>query len=306
MKTPNWHGVIPAVLTHFNEDFSINYEATLDHIEFQIENGIHGLGTLGTCGENNTLEEDEKKEVLAKIYAHVNGRIPVIVGVSELSTQKAVRFAKAAESITDGFMVLPPMSYTSDRRETVAYYQAIADAAPSVPILVYNCPAAYRVDMDIPMLREMAKIENVVAVKEATGDARRITDLYNEFGDRFLLIAGLDDVALESFMLGAKGWISGLGVAFPREDCALWELSQQGRYEEALELYRWYMPLLHFDVVPKLVHLMKLTSKAVGLNNGICRPPRLPIVGEELDEYMDIINTALKARIDLSKYNLEK
>ena len=304
MQTPDWHGVIPAVLTHFNEDFSINYEATLEHIEFQIEKGIHGLVTMGTCGENNTLEEDEKKEVLAKIYAHVNGRIPVIVGVSELSTQKAVRFAKAAEPICDGFMVLPPMSYTSDIHETVAYYQAVADAAPSIPILVYNCPAAYRVDMDIPMLREMSKIENVVAVKEATGDARRITDLYNEFGDRFLLLTGLDDIALESFMLGAKGWVSGLGVAFPEEDLAIWELSQQGRYKEALEIYRWYMPLLHFDTVPKLVHLMKLTSKAMGLNNGICRPPRLSMQGAELEEHQAMIDKAIATRIDLSKYNL--
>lgn len=305
MQTPNWHGVIPAVLTHFNEDFSINFEATLDHIEYQIENGIHGLVAMGTCGENNTLEEEEKKEVLSRIYSHVNGRIPIIVGVSELSTQKAVRFAKAAEPITDGFMVLPPMAYTSDIYETVAYYQAIADAAPSIPILVYNCPAAYRVDMDIPMLREMAKIENVVAVKEATGDPRRITDLYNEFGDRFLLLCGLDDVALECFMLGAKGWVSGLGVAFPQEDCAIWELSQQGRYEEALELYRWYMPLLHFDTVPKLVHLMKLTAQSVGWSNGICRPPRLPMKGQELEDHLMIINKAIETRIDLSKYNLK-
>ncbi|NQY11030.1 MAG: dihydrodipicolinate synthase family protein [Flavobacteriales bacterium] len=304
MQTPDWHGVIPAVNTHFNEDFSIDYEATLNHIDLQIKHGIHGMIALGTCGENNTLEEDEKIEILSRIYKMVAGRVPVIVGVSELSTQKAVRFAKAAAPISDGFMLLPPMAYTSDKHETVEYFKAVAAAAPQTPIMVYNCPEAYRVDVDLPILRELAKIDSVVCIKEATGQTRRITEITREFGDRFLILAGLDTHALELMMLGAKGWITGLGVAFPEEDLAIYQLQQEGRYEEALEIYRWYMPMLIFDVVPHLVHLIKLTSQRMGLSNGVCRPPRLPLIGEELAEANKIIDEAIATRIDLSKYNL--
>ena len=303
MDHPNWHGILPAVLTHFNEDFSINYEETLKHVEYLLENRVSGIIALGTCGENNSLEADEKIAVLTAIVDHVNGRVPVIAGVSELTTIRAVTYAKnAVNAGINGFMVLPPMAYTSCPRETVAHFKAVADAAPNTPLIVYNCPAAYRVDMNIPILRELAKIDNVVSVKEASGDSRRITDLFNEFGDRFLILAGLDDTAFEAICLGAKGWISGTVSAFPREDYAIWTLCQQGRYQEALEIYRWYTPMLHMDTVPKLVQLMKLCCVEVGIGNGICRPPRLELVGEEYEEAVAIIRKAIATRPDLSKY----
>jgi len=303
MEHPKWHGIIPAVLTHFNDDFSIDFKTTLDHIEHLLENGIDGIVALGTCGENNSLEADEKIALLEAIVKHVDGRVPILAGVSELTTARAVTYTKDAVAAgVDGFMVLPAMAYTSCPIETVAHFKAVADAAPTTPLMVYNCPAAYRVDMTIPILRELAKIDNVVSVKEASGDPRRITDLYNEFGDRFLILAGMDDLAFESIALGAKGWISGIVAAFPKEDHAIWDLMQEGRYKEALEIYRWYTPMLHMDAVPKLVQLIKLCAYEVGIGNGICRPPRLDLVGEEYEEAVATIRKAIATRPDLSKY----
>lgn len=305
MKHPEWSGIIPAVLTHFNEDFSINYEETLEHIEYLIKNHASGIIALGTCGENNSLEADEKIALLDAIVDQVNGRIPVIAGVSELTTARAVTFSKNAVAVgVNGFMVLPAMAYSSCPRETVAHFKAVAEAVPSSPLMVYNCPAAYRVDMDIPILRELAKIDNVVSVKEASGDTRRITDIYNEFGDRYLVLAGLDPTAFEALCLGVSGWISGTVAAFPKEDHAIYTLCQQGRYAEALEIYRWYTPLLHMDAVPKLVQLIKLCCVEVGIGNGICRPPRLELAGEELEVALKTIRKAIETRPDLSKYGL--
>ena len=305
MEHPDWSGIIPAVLTHFNEDFTINFEETLSHIEYLLNNDISGMIALGTCGENNSLEDDEKIDLLKAIVKLVDGRVPVIAGVSELTTARAVTYTKNAVAAgVNGLMVLPAMAYTSCPRETVAHFQAVADASPSTPIMVYNCPQAYRVDMNIPILRELAKIDSVVSVKESSGDTRRITDLYNEFGDRFRILSGLDDNAFEALCLGVSGWISGTVAAFPKEDHAIYTLCQEGRYAEALEIYRWYTPLLHMDAVPKLVQLIKLCCVEVGIGNGICRPPRLDIVGEELEESLKIIRHAIATRPDLSKYGL--
>ena len=307
MKHPNWQGIIPAILTYFNEDYSINFEQTLAHLEFLIENKADGIIALGTCGENNSLEADEKIALLEAIVKQVNGRIPVIAGVSELTTARAVTYTKNAVAAgVNGFMVLPAMAYTSCPKETVAHFKAVADAAPKIPLMVYNCPAAYRVDMDIPILRELAKIDNVVAVKEASGDTRRITDVYNEFGDRFLILAGLDDTSFEAICLGVKGWISGTVSAFPKEDHAIWTLCQEGRYKEALEIYRWYTPLLHMDAVPKLVQLIKLICQEADIKFGNirCRAPRLDLEGEERAEAVAIIRKAVATRPDLSKYGL--
>lgn len=309
MEHPNWSGIIPAVLTHFNDDLTINFEDTLTHVEYLLENDANGIIALGTCGENNSLEMEEKMEVLAAIVKQANGRVPVIAGVSELTTARAVRYTKGAiEAGVDGFMVLPAMAYSADMREAVAHFKAVADAAPKHPLMVYNCPAAYRVDFDIPHLRELAKIDNVVCVKEACGDTTRVSDIINEFGNRFLVLAGLDPVAFESLCLGAKGWISGTVSAFPKEDHAIYTLVQQGKIEEAREIHRWYLPLLHMDAVPKLVQLIKLICKEVGVpgikTNYLTRPPRLELAGEELEENLRIIRKAIETRPDLSKYGL--
>ena len=309
MEHPNWNGIFPAILTYFNEDFSINLEDTLTHLEYLLENDANGIIALGTCGENNSLEMEEKMMLLEAIVKHTNGRVPIVAGVSELTTARAVRYTKGAvEAGVDGFMVLPAMAYSSDKRESIAHFQAVASAAPKHPLMVYNCPAAYRVDFDIPHLKELAKIDNVVCVKEACGDTTRITDIINEFGDRFLVLAGLDPVAFESLCLGAKGWISGTVSAFPKEDHAIYTLVQQGRIKEALEIHQWYLPLLQMDAVPKLVQLIKLICKEVGIPganaNGICRPPRLELEGQELDEALKVIRKAIATRPDLSKYGL--
>ncbi|MCM8539207.1 MAG: dihydrodipicolinate synthase family protein [Lentisphaeraceae bacterium] len=297
MNKPKWHGVLPAVITQFNDDLSINYQSTLSHIEFLIASGIEGLVMLGTCGENNSLEADEKLLILKETVKFVNGRVPVITGVSELTTAKAVKFAKSAVELgVDGLMVLPAMAYVSDHRETVEHLKTVAQAVPQAPIMIYNNPVSYRIDITLDMLQDLSAIDNIVCIKESCNDPRRITDLYNKFGDRYEILAGVDDLAFESIVLGATGWISGLVNAFPAEDKLLWDLIRDKRYEDALKVYRWYTPLLHMDTVPKLVQLIKLACVEVGIGSEKCRPPRLDICGKEREESLKVIREAIANR----------
>ena len=277
----NWSGVFPAVPTQFNEDFSLNIPATRQHVEALLDNGIHGLIMLGTIGENCSLSLDEKVEVLKMTVEVAKGRVPVLNGVAEFTTQNACTTAKAAEDVgVDGLMVMPGMVYNSDARETVNHFRTVA-AATNLPIMCYNNPPVYRVDITPEMFQQMSDVDNIVCIKEASGDVRRITDLFNALGDRYLIFSGLDDVALESIMLGCTGWISGLVDAFPKENGMLWDAATSGDYQRALEIYRWYMPLLHFDSHPKLVQYIKLTCSELGYGTETVRAPRMPLVGEE-------------------------
>ena len=293
---PDWRGVFPALTTQFRPDQSIDFEATVRHLEILIRSGIHGVILLGSVGENTALEGDEKRAVLRHLVKAVNGRIPVLTGVAEYTTAGACRFAAdAAAAGVDGFMVLPAMVYKADRRETLAHFRAVARATP-LPVMIYNNPVSYYVDVTPEMFAELADEPTIVAIKESSDNVRRFTDLVNLTGDRFVLFCGVDDLILEALLLGAVGWVSGLVNAFPEENRALWDLATAGCWEEARALYRWYTPLLHLDTRIKLVQYIKLAMAETGLGSEMVRAPRLPLVGEERDEIRAIIRRAVATR----------
>ena len=292
----NWEGVFPAIPTQFKEDLSIDIEATQKHTEALLNNGIHGIVMLGTIGEGTSLTLSEKVEVLRATVEVAGGKVPVLSGVAEFTTQGACDTVKAAgEAGVDGIMLLPAMVYNSDPRETIAHFRTVANST-HLPIMCYNNPPVYRVDITPEMFKELIDVENIVVIKEASGNVPRITDLFNALNDRFLIFAGLDDVALESFMLGCTGWISGLVDAFPRENRALWDAAMSGDYERALEIYRWYMPMLRFDSHPKLVQYIKLTCQELGYGHERTRPPRLPLVGDEREHVLGIVRNCIATR----------
>ncbi len=292
----NWHGVYPAATTQFHSDQSLNLDATISHVEMMMAAGIHGLVMCGSVGENMSLEPDEKRAVLKASVKAVNGRIPVLTGVAECTTRQAIRFAQEAEQAgVDGLMVLPAMIYKADPRESMAHFRAIARATP-LPIMIYNNPPAYYVDITPEQFVELADEPTVVAIKESSDNVRRITDIVNACGDRYILFCGVDDLILEAVMLGARGWISGLVNAFPHENRALWDLAIAGKFQEALDLYRWYTPLLHLDTHIKLVQYIKLCMAEVGLGTELTRAPRLPLEGVERDRILGIIRQAIATR----------
>jgi len=295
MKT-NWHGVFPAITTQFRHDQSLDLAATSKHLNTMIEAGIHGVVALGTVGENTALEYQEKLEVIRELKQTARGRIPVLTGVAEYTTALACRFARDAEKAgVEGLMVLPGMVYKSDERETLTHFRTIAQCT-GLPIMIYNNPISYGVDLLPEAFVELAGQPNIVAIKESSENPRRITDLRNAVGDRFILFGGVDDLILESIALGAEGWISGLVNAFPNENRELWDLATSGKWGKALELYRWYTPLLHLDTKVKLVQYIKLAMQETGLGSELTRPPRLPIVGAEREEILGIIRHSIATR----------
>ena len=292
----DWQGVYPAVPTQFNEDFSLDIKGTQKHVEALLSEGIHGLVMLGTIGENCSLSLDEKIQVLKATDEVNKGSVPLLNGISEYTTAGACETAVAAAKLgVDGFMVMPAMVYNSDRRETVNHFKTVASAT-DLPVMCYNNPPVYKVDITPEMFEDLAEVENIVCIKEAAGDTRRITDLFNKFKDRYIIFSGLDDVALESILLGCTGWISGLVDAFPRENGLMWDAATSGNWDKALEIYRWYMPMLHFDSHPKLVQYVKLASAEMGYGTEIVRPPRLPLIGEQREEALKIIRESAATR----------
>lgn len=292
----NWHGVYPAVTTQFHPDQTLDLEGTARHVEALLQAGVHGLIMLGSVGENVALEYPEKLEVLAATVQRVAGRVPVLSGVAECTTRLACRFAADAQKAhADGLMVLPAMVYKADAREAMAHFRTVAGAS-DLPILVYNNPVAYHVDITPAMFADLADEPKFVAIKESSENVRRITDLKNLCGDRYRLFCGVDDLVLESVLLGAVGWVSGLVNAFPHENRLLWDLAVQGRYEEALRIYRWYTPLLHLDTHVKLVQYIKLAMAETGLGAETVRAPRLPLVGGEREPILAIIRKAIQTR----------
>lgn len=297
--TVNWRGVFPAATTQFADDYSVDIAATLRHLEILIESGIHGLILLGTVGEGSSLEFHEKLELLKAVRVHVGGRVPLLTGVAEFTSAAACRFAEAAQKVgVDGLMLLPALVYKSDARESIAHFRTVASAT-DLPIMCYNNPASYGVDLTPEMFAELADEPRIVAIKESSDNCRRITDIVNLCGNRYTLFCGVDDLALESTMLGAGGWVSGLVNAFPHENRMLWDLAAAGRFNEALELYRWYAPLLHLDTHPKLVQYIKLAVAEVGYGTESCRPPRLPLAEPERSQILEIIRHAIQTRPSL-------
>ena len=292
----SWHGVFPAAVTLFRDDLSIDFSGTLAHLDRLIAGGAHGLILLGTVGENCSIEAGEKRELLQAAVKHVKKRVPVLTGVAEYTTSLACRMAEDAARIgVDGLMLLPAMVYKADPRETVAHFRAVARATP-LPILCYNNPPSYGVDVTPEMFAELASEPTLVAIKESSENVRRLTDLVNLLGDRYALFCGVDDLVLESMLLGAVGWVSGLVNAFPEENRMLWDLATAGKWADAREVYRWYMPLLHLDTHTKLVQYIKLAMVECGFGSETVRPPRLAVVGAERERIVGIIRKALANR----------
>lgn len=305
MKT-NWHGVFPAVTTEFKADGALDLDATAKHLEQMIEAGIHGAVMLGTVGENTSLDPEEKLEVLRMAKQTVAGRIPVITGVSEFTTRTACRFVQDAEKLgLDGLMVLPAMVYKGDARESLTHFRTVSRAS-GLPVMIYNNPVSYGVDITPEMFVQLMDEPTIVAIKESSENVRRITDLINLTGDRFILFEGVDDLAMEGVMLGATGWISGLTNGFPRESVVLWDLLMAKEYDKALPLYRWFTPLLHLDTKPKLVQYIKLSNALAGLGSEYVRAPRLTIEGEERKQVVAIIEKALAERPSLDTLVVSK
>jgi 1-pyrroline-4-hydroxy-2-carboxylate deaminase len=292
----SWRGVFPAVCTQFHADYALNVSGTLAHIDAMLAAGVHGLVMMGSVGENTTLEFAEKNELLKATLAHVNKRVPVLVGVAEYTTAQACRWAESAAKLgADGLMVLPPMVYKGDDRETLAHFRTVARAT-ALPIMVYNNPPAYKADITPEMFAEIADEPKFACIKESSDNPRRITDIINLTKDRYVIFAGVDDLVVECFALGAVGWVSGLVNAFPAENRLLWDLLLAGKWKEAIAVYRWYTPLLHLDTHPKLVQYIKLASAECGYGTELCRPPRLNLVGEERERVLKLIRAAIATR----------
>ncbi len=291
-----WTGVYPAATTQFTQDDRIDIAATQQVLTALVDDGVDGLIMLGTVGENNSLTPEEKRTVLKAAVEAVGGRVPLITGVSELCTTRAAEYARDAEAIgMTALMLLPAMVYVPTENELVAHFRTVA-AATTLPIMLYNNPPAYRVSISLDSLAQLADVPNIVAMKESAPDSRRFTDIINRFGDRFSVMAGLDDVALEGLMLGASGWVSGLTSAFPRESVALVAAAERGDWVEARRIYRWFMPLLHLDADPDLVQSIKLAEQVMGRGSERVRMPRMPLTGERRAQVIAMVEEAARTR----------
>jgi 4-hydroxy-tetrahydrodipicolinate synthase len=296
MTKVSWAGVFPAATTQFKPDMSIDIGETQRVQDALVKDGVHGLIIMGTVGENNSLEPDEKRDVLRAAVEAVNKRAPVLVGVSEFDSKRAIAFARDAEKIgADGLMLLPAMVYVPTEAELVAHFKAVAKET-ALPIMLYNNPPAYRVSVGIEAIKQLADIPNIVCLKESAPDTRRFTDLHNAVGDKIMLFAGLDDVALEGLVLGAKGWVSGLTNAFPKESIALYDAIMRNDLDKARAIYRWFMPLLHLDAEHDLVQSIKLAEQIMGRGSERVRPPRYPLTGSRRVEVVAMVEKAAAER----------
>jgi len=297
MKTNvDWTGIFPALTTKFTSNDRLDLQSMERHMNGQLNAGADGLVVLGSLGENGSLSPDEKQDMLKLAVSVGGGKVPVLACVAETTTTSACRFVEACVlNGADGFMVLPPMRYQSDRRETMQYLRIVASAS-SKPIMLYNNPVTYRIDITPEIFAELAEEPKFVAIKESSENVRRITDIMNLVGDRYRIFTGVDDLALESLVTGAVGWVAGLVCAFPRETVVLYKLIKAGRMQEALQLYRWFMPLLHLDVSIKFVQNIKLAEAMAGEGSEYVRAPRLPLAGEEREKVKRVVEQALKSR----------
>jgi len=300
----DWHGVYAAITTKLDRTQAVDIAAVRADAAYQLDAGVNGVVVCGSLGEASTLEADEKIAIARAVKEESRGRAPVILTVAEDSTRSAVKIAERAAAIgIDGLMVLPAMRYPAAPRETIAHFRAVA-AASDLDIMIYSNPIAYGIDITPEMLTELADEAKFVAIKESSGDVRRITDLHNAVGERYQIFTGVDDLALESLMLGAVGWVAGLVCAFPRETVAIYDLLRAGRIEEAREIYRWFMPLLHLDVSHRFVQNIKLAEHMVRGTATTVRAPRLELAGEELARVKSIVSTALAKRPDLARFGM--
>lgn len=298
-----WEGVMPAVTTKFTSDDELDFEMFNKNIIAQIEAGVSGIVLGGTLGEASTLTRNEKSALIKNTVDITENKIPVLMNIAEQSTSEAITAVKKAENDgVSGLMILPPMRYKASDDETVTYFKSIAQST-SLPIMIYNNPVDYKIEVTLDMFDQLLECENIHAVKESTRDVSNVTRIINYFGDRLKIMTGVDTLALESLLMGANGWIAGLVDAFPRETVAIYKLQKAGYIKEALEIYRWFLPLLELDINSKLVQNIKLAEKYTGIGTENVRAPRLPLIGDERKRVIKIIESSLQTRPDLSKYN---
>lgn len=297
-----WKGVMPAVTTKFTDNDELDFKMFEVNIMAQLKAGVHGIVLGGTLGEASTLLDEEKRELTRFTVDLVDSTVPVLINIAEQSTKAAIAAAyKAEEDGANGLMMLPPMRYKSGDRETVEYFKAVANST-SLPIMVYNNPVDYKVEVTLNMFDELLKCDNIEAVKESTRDISNITRIKNSFGNRLKIMTGVDTLALESLLMGADGWIAGLVCAFPEETVAIYELQKAGRIQEALKIYRWFLPLLELDINPKLVQNIKLAEVTTGIGTENVRAPRLILEGEERKQVLAIIARGMRTRPALPDY----
>ena len=305
MKNFKWKGVMPAITTQFDSAHNLDLEAFKINLSAQIESGVHGIILGGTLGEASTLTRKEKSTLLTTSLEQVAGKIPVIMNIAEQSTAEAVLLAQQAESEgANGLMLLPPMRYKATDEETVAYFSSVAEST-SLPIMIYNNPVDYKIEVTIEMFEELAKYDNINAVKESTRDTTNVTRMINHFGDRFKILCGVDTIAMECLLMGASGWVAGLVDAFPEETVAIYTYCKVGEWDKATAVFRWFLPLLELDISPQLVQNIKLCEVATGLGTGYVRPPRKQLTGKAHEHVQGIIQTALASRpenLDYKKY----
>ncbi len=302
----SWEGVFPAVTTQFHADLSLDVDATHRVIGNLVQDGVSGLVVCGTVGENCSLTRAEKVAVMEAAKDAARGRVPVIAGIAEFTTPFACDMAReAARAGVDGVMVMPALVYSSKPHETAAHFRGVATAT-DLPVMVYNNPPIYRNDVTPEILASLADCETIVCFKDSSGDTRRFTDVHRMVGDRFVMFAGLDDVVVESVLVGAVGWVSGMSNAFPREGETLFRLARAGRFAQVMPLYRWFMPLLHLDARPDLVQCIKLCEHIMGRGTHLTRPPRLELSGPERAEVEAIMRDALADRPALPEVGLRR
>lgn len=294
-----WSGVFPALTTKFTSDDNLDFPLFEMNLRAQLDAGVEGVILGGTLGEASVLSNQEKFDLVKFTVEKVAGKVPVVMNIAEGSTREAVKLAAEAEKCgAKGLLMLPPMRYKSDHRETVAYFKAVAESS-SLPIMIYNNPIDYKIEVTLDMFGELADNKNIQAVKESTRDVSNVTRMINRFGNRFKILCGVDTIAMEELMLGADGWVAGLVCAFPKETVAVYKLTKANKIAEALKIYRWFLPLLELDIHPKLVQYIKLTEQEVGLGSENVRAPRLTLAGEERDRILKIIREGIKNRPSL-------
>lgn len=305
MKDFKWEGVMPAITTQFNESHQLDLNAFQINLDAQIQAGVHGIILGGTLGEASTISAEERSLLLQTTLKRVEGKIPVIMNIAEQATADGIQLARQSEAEgASGLMLLPPMRYKATDAETVLYFTSIAEST-SLPIMIYNNPVDYKIEVTLDMFEQLSKYDNINAVKESTRDTTNVTRMINRFGDRFKILCGVDTIAMECLMMGATGWVAGLVDAFPEETVAIYTYCKVGEWEKARKVFRWFLPLLELDISPQLVQNIKLCEVATGLGTGHVRPPRVPLSGQAQKEVQDIIDSALLTRpqnLDYKKY----
>ncbi len=291
-----FQGVYPALTTKFTSDDKLDFPLFKKNLDAQLDAGVEGVILGGTLGEASVLSNEEKFELVRFAIDAIDNKVPVVLNIAEGSTREAIKLAHQAEKLgAKGLMMLPPMRYKSDHRETVQYFLDVAKES-SLPIMIYNNPVDYKIDVTIAMFEELAEQKNIVAVKESTRDVTNVSRMINRFGDRFKILCGVDTLAMEELVMGADGWVAGLVCAFPAETVAIYKLVKAGKIAEALRIYRWFIPLLELDIHAKLVQYIKLAEQETGIGSEIVRAPRLKLVGTEREEVLKIIRDGIKSR----------